>query len=198
MRRQRGTRWGDASTVHPIAITLRSGDTGYTLRAYFDDQRTEAAFPGAQEHLLLFRSMASMRQYLRRTEGHGLAGIPGWESLLDRISDPAAEPDDEHRYEFDLVLHSLRFPPFQWVPALFIASREVVGEISEAFNLHQVLDLLTVGSPLDQLDDFFRTVDRPVAGWGARRRLGSLQGAQASTVWRKALRGLEERVRWVR
>ncbi|MCG5469554.1 DnaJ domain-containing protein [Micromonospora sp. LAH09] len=198
VRRQRGTPWGDTSTVHPIAIALRSGDTGYTLRAYFDDQRTEAAFPGAEEHLLLFRSMASMRQYLKRTEGHGLGDIPGWEGLLARINDPAAEPDDEHRYEFDLVLHSLRFPPFQWVPALFIASRDVIREISEAFDVDQVLGLLTVGSPLDELDDLFRSVDRPVAGWGARRRLGSLEGSQASTLWRKALRGVEERVRWVR
>ncbi|MEU7752223.1 hypothetical protein AB0B57_19410 [Micromonospora sp. NPDC049101] len=181
-----------------MAITLRRGEIGYTLRAYFDDQRTEAAFPGAQGHLLLFRSVASMRTYLARVEAHELSGVPGWESILDRIGDAAFEPDDEHFYEFDLILHSLRFPPMQWVPALFVAHRDVVGEIAEAFRLDDVLNLLAAGSPLDQLDNLFRVADRPLAGWAARRHLASQPGAQVSTVWRRAVREVEEHVRWLR
>ncbi|MGC4808930.1 J domain-containing protein [Micromonospora sp. DT228] len=195
---QQGTPWGTTSSVQPVAIALRHGEVGYTLRAYFDDQRGEAAFLGAQGHLLLFRSLASMRTYLTRVEAHELSGVPGWESLLDRLGDTTIEPDDEHFYEFDLILHSLRFPPMQWVPALFIAHRDIIGEIAEAFSLDDVLNLLAAGSPLDQLDDLFRRAHRPLAGWGARRHLASLQGAQASTVWRKAVRGIEERVRWLR
>ncbi|MGQ5265128.1 J domain-containing protein [Micromonospora sp. ZYX-F-536] len=194
---QRDTPWSSASTIHPIAISLRSGETGFTLRAYFDEQRTEAAFPGAQRRLLLFRSMASMRAYLARTEAHELADIPEWESLVEQIGS-TAEPDDDHCYEFDLIAHSLRFAPTQWVPELFITNRDLIREISEAFNLDDVRKLLTVGSPLDRLDDLFRSVDRPIAGWGARRQLASLQGGQASTVWRKAIRGIEDHVRWLR
>ncbi|MET7667450.1 J domain-containing protein [Micromonospora luteifusca] len=187
-----------ASTVHPIAIALRSGDRGYTLRAYLDDQRTEAAFLGAQGHLLLFRSVASLRKYLARTEAHELAGIPDWESVLDRIGGTETEPDDENCYEFDLILHSLRFAPTQWIPSLFITNRDLIRELAVAFNIDDVLKLLTVGSPLDHLDDLFRNVDRPIAGWGARRQLASLQGGQASILWRRAIRGVEERVRWLR
>jgi hypothetical protein len=127
---------------------------------------------------------------------HELADIPGWNDLVDRLG--AAEPDVEHSYEFDLVHHSLRFPPVQWVPELFIDTREIIGEIAHAFGLEDVLNLLTAGSPLDELDDMFRIIDRPVAGWTARRHLASLQGAQASALWRRAIRGVEEHVRWLR
>ncbi|WP_280101385.1 DnaJ domain-containing protein [Micromonospora arborensis] len=187
-----------ASTVHPIAIALRSGERGYTLRAYLDDQRTEAAFLGDQGRLLLFRSVASMRKYLARTEAHELAGIPDWEGVLERIGGAETEPDDENCYEFDLIAHSLRFSPTQWVPALFINNRDLIRELAVAFSIDDVLNLLTVGSPLDHLDDLFRIVDRPIAGWSARRQLASLQGGQASILWRKAIRGVEERVRWLR
>ena len=188
--------WNRTSTVHPIAIVLRSGEKGYTIRAYLDDQRVDAAFVGTREHLLLFRSSASMHRYATRAEAHELADIPGWDSLVDRMG--AAEPDAEHSYEFDLIQRSLRFRPAQWVPELFIHTREVIGEIAKAFSLDDVLNLLTVGSPFDELDDMFRTIDRPIAGWRARRRLASLQGAQASALWRLAIRGVEEHVRWLR
>ena len=188
--------WSGATTVHPIAIVLRSGERGYTARAYLDEQRLDAAFVGTREHLLLFRSSASMHRYAARAEAHDLAGIPGWDSLVDRLG--AAEPDLEHSYEFDLIQHSLRFPPAQWVPELFIDTREVIGEIAKAFSLEGVLKLLTIGSPLDELDDMFRIIDKPIAGWGARRHLASLQGSQAGTLWRRAIRGVEEHMRWLR
>ncbi|RLP92868.1 J domain-containing protein [Micromonospora sp. BL4] len=186
------------STIHPIAITLRSGERGYTLRAHLDDQQTDAAFLGAQSHLLLFRSAESMRKYVTRTETHELASIEGWESFLDGMGSTATEPDDEHTFDFDLITYSLRFPPAQWVPTLFIANRDLIREISEAFELDGVLKHLAVGSPLDYLDDLFRVADRPVAGWGARRQLASLQGGLFSAVWRTAIGGIEERVRWLR
>jgi hypothetical protein len=117
---------------------------------------------------------------------------------MDRMGSTAKEPDDDHSFDFDLISYSLRFPPAQWVPTLFIAHRDLIREISEAFELADVLKLLTVGSPLDHLDDLFRIVDRPIAGWGARRQLASLQGGLFSGVWRKAIGGIEERVRWLR
>ncbi|MGC5031668.1 J domain-containing protein [Micromonospora sp. DT229] len=193
-----GTSWATTPTAHPIAITLRSGETGYSLRAYVDEQRTEAAFVGAEGHLLLFRSLASMRQYLARSGGHELADVPGWKDLLDRTTGGAVGPDEDHCYGFDLIQHSLRFSPAQWVPQLFVTTRDVIGEIAEAFSLDDVLRLLAAGSPLDHLDDLLRVVDRPIAGRSARRQLASLPGAQASTVWRRALRGVEERIRWLR
>ncbi|MGW3604227.1 J domain-containing protein [Micromonospora sp. NPDC005161] len=186
------------STIHPIAIALRSGERGYTLRAHLDDQQTEATFLGAQSRLLLFRSAESMRKYVARTEAHELATIAGWDSFLDGMGSTATEPDDEHTFDFDLISHSLRFPPAQWVPTLFIANRDLIREVSEAFELGDVLKQLAVGSPLDYLDDLFRIVDRPVAGWGARRQLASLQAGRFSGVWRGAIGGVEERVRWLR
>ncbi|WP_247661490.1 J domain-containing protein [Micromonospora sp. U21] len=193
-----GTSADSPSAIHPIAISLRSGERGYTLRAHLDDQRTEAAFLGAQSRLLVFRSAESLRKYVARTEAHELATIAGWEGFMDRMGSTAKEPDDDHSFDFDLIAYSLRFPPAQWVPTLFIAHRDLIREISEAFELADVLKLLTVGSPLDHLDDLFRIVDRPIAGWGARRQLASLQGGLFSGVWRKAIGGIEERVRWLR
>nr|WP_109818003.1 J domain-containing protein [Micromonospora acroterricola] len=189
---------GASSTIHPIAMSLRSGERGYTLRAYLDEERTEAVFPGAQSRLLLFRSLESMRKYVARTEAHELARLAGWEDFVDQLGSTATEPDDDHCFDFDLVLYSLRYPPTQWVPALFVANRDFVREVSEAFSIDDVLRLLTVGSPLDYLDDLFRSVDKPVAGWGARRQLASLNGGLVSNAWRKALHGIEEHVRWLR
>ncbi|MEV4659246.1 DnaJ domain-containing protein [Micromonospora sp. NPDC049301] len=185
-------------SIHPIAISLRSGDVGYTLRAYLDDQRTEAIFLGAQGRLLLFRSAESMRKYVVRTEAHELADIAGWESSVEQLGSAATEPEDDHCFEFDLIMYSLRYPPAQWVPKLFIANRDLIREISVAFNLGDVLTLLTVGSPLDHLDDLFRIADRPMAGWTARRQLASLNRGLVCTVWRKAILGVEEHVRWLR
>ncbi|MET7747924.1 DnaJ domain-containing protein [Micromonospora sp. NPDC005367] len=186
------------SAVHPIAISLRSGERGYTLRAYLDDQRTDAVFLGAQNRLLLFRSAESMRTYAARTEAHELAGMPSWADFVDQLGGAAAEPDDEHCFDLDLILYSLRYPPVQWVPALFIANRDFIREVAEAFDLGDVLKLLTVGSPLDHLDDLFRIADRPIAGWSARRQLASVDSGLVSSAWRKAIRGIEEHVRWLR
>ncbi|MFF0370189.1 J domain-containing protein [Micromonospora sp. NPDC005087] len=195
---QLDTSTNPRSTIHPIAITLRSGERGYTLRAHLDDKQTDAAFLGAQSRLLLFRSAESMRKYVARTDAHELATIKGWDSFLDGMGTTATEPDDEHSFNFDLISYSLRFPPAQWVPTLFIANRDLIREVSEAFELDDVLKQLAVGSPLDYLDDLFRVVDRPVAGWGARRQLASLQGGRFSGVWRGAIGGIEERVQWLR
>lgn len=185
-------------TIHPISISLSDGAEGHTLLARSEGQGSVVFFPGADGHLLLFRSTEALHRYLTETGSHELAGIPGWDDFMNSILKSGISADDDRSFDFGLILYNIRRPVTDWVPRLFITNRDLVFEIAEAFELDEVLSLLSVGSPIDALDDLMRVVDRPVAGWSARRQLGSLESGFASTAWRKVIRQVEKRVRWLR
>ncbi|MEV2241388.1 J domain-containing protein [Micromonospora sp. NPDC049891] len=184
--------------IHPISISLSDGAEGYTLLAQFEGQGTVVFFPGADGELLLFRSTETLHRYLTETGSHELAAIPGWDDFMNSILKSGISADDDRSFDFGLILYNIRRPVTDWVPRLFITNRDLIMEIAEAFEITEALGLLSAGSAIDTVDDLMRVVDRPVAGWGARRRLEAMDTGSASTAWRKVIRQVEKRVRWLR
>lgn len=166
--------------------------------ARFDGQGAVVFFPSADGDLLLFRSRESLFRYLTESDAHELAGIPGWDGFMNSILKTGIDTEDDQSFDFGLILYNLRSPAAEWVPRIFITNRDLIIEIAEAFELDEVLSLLGVGTPIDTFDNLLRVVDRPLAGWSARRQLGSLQPGYASTAWRKVIRHTEKRIRWLR
>ncbi|GIJ21464.1 J domain-containing protein [Micromonospora lutea] len=185
-------------TIHPIAVSLTDGAEGYTLLARSEDKGSVVFFPGADGQLLLFRSAEALQRYLIESDTHDLADIPGWDDFMNSILRTGISADDDRSFDFELMLYNIRRPPTDWVPRLFIPNRDLIFEIAEAFELGQVLILMRVGSPIDVVDDLLRVVDRPLAGWGARRQLGTVEAGLASVAWRQVLRYVENRIRWLR
>ncbi|WP_432050628.1 J domain-containing protein [Verrucosispora sp. NA02020] len=189
----------ESLVIRPITVSLPNGEEGYTLRAYADEQKEQAVFPGADGHLLLFRSQESLHRYLTEPGAHELATAPGWDDFMNWVLRTGMRDDDEEQsYDFDLIVYNLRFPIAQWVPRLFITHRDLVMEVAEAFEWDDVRTLLRVGSPLDRLDDLMRVADRPLTGWKARRQLGSFPSGPVNTAWRQVIRLVGAHVRWLR
>lgn len=185
-------------TIEPITISLSDGAEGHTLWARSEDQESVVFFPGADGELLLFRAKETLHRYLTETSSHELAAVPGWDEFMNSILKAGISVDDDRTYDFGLILYSIRRPVTDWVPRLFITNRDLLVDIAEAFGIAEALELLHVGSAIDTLDDLMRVADRPLAGWGARRRLDAMNSGPATTAWRRVIRTVEERVRWLR
>ncbi|GIJ31844.1 J domain-containing protein [Micromonospora sediminimaris] len=185
-------------TIEPITISLSDGAEGYTLLARSEDQESVVFFPGADGELLLFRAKETLHRYLTETSSHELAAVPGWDEFMNSILKAGISVDDDRSYDFGLILYSIRRPVTDWVPRLFITNRDLLVDIAEAFGITEALEVLRVGSAIDTLDDLMRVADRPLAGWGARRRLDAMNSGPASIAWRRVIRNVEKRVRWLR
>ncbi|GIJ12821.1 DnaJ domain-containing protein [Micromonospora andamanensis] len=185
-------------TIHPISIASSDGAEGYTLLARSEGEGSVVFFPGADGELLLFRAKETLHRYLTETSSHELAAVPGWDEFMNSILKAGISVDDDQSYDFGLILYSIRRPVTDWVPRLFITNRDLVVDIAEAFGITEALEVLRVGSAIDTLDDLMRVADRPLAGWGARRRLDAMNSAPAGIAWRRVIRNVEKRVRWLR
>ncbi|WBB54151.1 J domain-containing protein [Verrucosispora sp. WMMD573] len=185
-------------TIEPITISLSDGAEGYTLLARSDGPGSVVFFPGADGELLLFRSPEALHRYLTETGSYWLAAVPGWDEFMNSILKAGISVDDDRSYDFGLILYSIRRPVTDWVPRLFISNRDLIVDIAEAFEIAEALDLLRAGSAIDTLDDLMRVADRPLAGWGARRRLDAMNSGPATAAWRRVIRTVEQRVRWLR
>ncbi|MBQ1050304.1 J domain-containing protein [Micromonospora sp. C51] len=185
-------------TIEPITISLSDGAEGYTLLARSEGEGSVVFFPGADGELLLFRAKETLHRYLTETNSHGLAAVPGWDEFMNSILKAGISVDDDRSYDFGLILYSIRRPVTDWVPRLFITNRDLMVDIALAFEIAEALDLLRAGSAIDTLDDLIRVADRPFAGWGARRRLDAMNAGPATTAWRRVIRAVEKRVRWLR
>ncbi|MEG3637459.1 J domain-containing protein [Micromonospora palythoicola] len=185
-------------TIEPITISLSDGAEGYTLVARSEFEESVVFFPGADGELLLFRAKETLHRYLTETSSHELAAVPGWDEFMNSILKAGISVDDDRSYDFGLILYSIRHPVTEWVPRLFITNRDLLVDIAEAFGIAEALELLHVGSAIDTLDDLMRVADRPLAGWGARRRLDAMNSGPATSAWRRVIRTVEKRVRWLR
>ncbi|WBB82101.1 J domain-containing protein [Micromonospora sp. WMMD882] len=190
--------WAGPPTIELVRITSSAGDEGHTLRAYFDRHQKYAAFLGFEGELLLFRSEESLHRYLTDSGAHDLADAPGWDGFMNWFLGSTKDRDDDRSFDFDLILTSIGHPPATWLPQLFVANRDLILEIAEAFEVHQVLGMLRAGSALDTVDDLLRLADRPFAGRGARRRLDALHPGPVVSAWRQTIRHIESRIRWLR
>jgi hypothetical protein len=187
--------WADAG-IDPVEIALPKG-AGYTLRHYrsvTDDDGGEAEEPVFLAHkgtLHLFRSPEGLIEFLRSDAPHDLTTVDGWSEVVDKVTPADIVPDEEDRYELDLVVANLRGGTDVWEPDLLIGAGEVTRDLGFALGLREVLEALAAGSPLDDLDEAIRG-----EGFLARRRLKRISAEQVALGWRTLIGKITAAVEW--
>ncbi|MDG4822784.1 DNA primase [Asanoa sp. WMMD1127] len=147
--------------------------------------------------LLLFRSPEGLVSFIRSGAPHDLAQVDAWATLAERIEPVNVAPLDEDSYELDLVVENLRGGHDSWDPPLIIEAGEVARDLAYALRLPAVLDMLSPGSSLDDLDEALRgVVDGGIGGFMARRRLRKIGAQTASLGWRTIIGKISAAVDW--
>ncbi|WFE26666.1 DNA primase [Solwaraspora sp. WMMD791] len=147
--------------------------------------------------LLLFKTPQALVSFVRSGAPHDLTQLDTWPELVDRLepADVAALPEDT--YELDLVVENLRGGHDTWDAALLIQSGEVARDLAYALRMPSVLDMLSAGSSLDDLDEALRsTVDGGIGGFMARRRLKKIGAQTASLGWRTIIGKISAATDW--
>jgi hypothetical protein len=147
--------------------------------------------------LLLFRSAESLVSFVRSGAPNDLAQVDSWPTLAERVQPDDVAPLDEDSYELDLVVENLRGGHDTWDPALIIEAGEVSRDLAYALRLPAVLDMLSPGSSLDDLDEALRsTVDGGIGAFLGRRRVRKIGAQTASLGWRTIIGKISAAVDW--
>ncbi|MFG1776241.1 DNA primase [Micromonospora sp. NPDC049051] len=147
--------------------------------------------------LLLFKTPESLVSFIRSGAPNDLSQLDSWNELSERVEPADIAPLDEDIYELDLVVENLRGGHDTWDPTLLIEAGEVARDLAYALRLPAVLDMLSAGSSLDDLDEALRaTVDGGVGGFFGRRRLKKIGAQTASLGWRTIVGKISAVVDW--
>ncbi|MGC4786511.1 DNA primase [Micromonospora sp. DT178] len=147
--------------------------------------------------LLLFKTPESLVSFIRSGAPNDLSQLDSWNELSERVEPADIAPLDEDIYELDLVVENLRGGHDTWDPTLLIEAGEVARDLAYALRLPAVLDMLSAGSSLDDLDEALRaTVDGGVGGFFGRRRLKKIGAQTASLGWRTIVGKISATVDW--
>ncbi|MEU6073030.1 DNA primase [Micromonospora sp. NPDC047074] len=147
--------------------------------------------------LLIFKTPESLVSFIRSGAPNDLAQLDSWNELAERVEPADIAPLDEDIYELDLVVENLRGGHDTWDPTLLIEAGEVARDLAYALRLPAVLDMLSAGSSLDDLDEALRaTVDGGVGGFFGRRRLKKIGAQTASLGWRTIVGKISAVVDW--
>ncbi|MEV4537388.1 DNA primase [Asanoa sp. NPDC049518] len=147
--------------------------------------------------LLLFRSAEGLVSFIRSGAPHDLAQVDTWATVAERVEPVNIAPLDEDSYELDLVVENLRGGHDSWDPPLIIEAGEVARDLSYALRLPSVLDMLSPGNSLDDLDEALRgVVNGGISGFMARRRLRKIGAQTASLGWRTIIGKISAAVDW--
>jgi hypothetical protein len=147
--------------------------------------------------LLLFKTPESLVSFVRSGAPHDLSQLDSWNDLSERIEPADVAPLDEDVYELDLVVENLRGGHDTWDPSLLIEAGEVARDLAYALRLPAVLDMLSSGSSLDDLDEALRaTVNGGISGFFGRRRLRRIGAQTASLGWRTIVGKISAVVDW--
>ncbi|MEH1014138.1 DNA primase [Micromonospora sp. CPCC 206060] len=150
-----------------------------------------------QGRLLLFKSPEALVSFVRSGAANDLTQLDTWDALVERISPADIAPLDEDAYELDLVVENLRGGHDTWDPNLLIEAGEVARDLAYALRLPAVLDMLSSGSSLDDLDEALRsTVNGGLGAIFARRRLKKIGAQTASLGWRTIVGKISAVVDW--
>jgi hypothetical protein len=144
-----------------------------------------------ERSLHLFRSPEGLVAFVKSGAPHDLSDAPGWDRLVSTIEVNLVVPDDEDRYELDLVVDNLRGGPDVWERDLIVGAGEIARDVAYACRLPDVLKVLAPGSPLDDLDEALRK-----SGFFARRKLRRLGRDQVSLGWRTVIGKMSSAVTW--
>jgi len=147
--------------------------------------------------LLLFRSAEGLVSFVRSGAPNDLAQVDTWQSLVEKLQPVNIAPLDEDSYELDLVVENLRGGHDSWDPTLIIEAGEIARDLAYALRLPAVLDMLSPGSSIDDLDEALRgVVDGGIGGFMARRRLRKIGAQTASLGWRTIIGKISAAVDW--
>ena len=147
--------------------------------------------------LLLFKSTEGLVEFVKSGAPNDLAQLPEWEQLVADINVDEVQPADDDTYELDLVVENLRGGHDAWDPNLILSAGEVARDIAYALRLDGVLNVLSTGSPLDNLDEALRSATSGgVGGFLAKRRVRKIGAQQASLGWRTVIGKISGVVDW--
>lgn len=161
------------------------------------DEEEVPVFLSHKGRLLLFKTPESLVSFIRSGAPNDLSQLDGWNELSERVTPADIAPRDEDTYELDLVVENLRGGHDTWDPTLLIEAGEVARDLSYALRLPAVLDMLSAGSSLDDLDEALRaSVNGGVGGFLGRRRLKKIGAQTASLGWRTIVGKISAVVDW--
>ncbi|MFC0099373.1 DNA primase [Micromonospora marina] len=147
--------------------------------------------------LLLFKTPESLVTFIRSGAPNDLSQLDSWNELSERLEPADIAPLDEDTYELDLVVENLRGGHDAWDHELLIEAGEVARDLAYALRLPAVLDMLSAGSSLDDLDEALRaSVNGGVGGFLGRRRLKKIGAQTASLGWRTIVGKISAVVDW--
>ncbi|MGW0431592.1 DNA primase [Micromonospora sp. NPDC003197] len=147
--------------------------------------------------LLIFKSAEGLVSFVRSGAPNDLAQLDTWDELVERLEPAHIAPLDEDSYELDLVVENLRGGHDVWDPTLIIEAGEVARDLAYGLRLPSVLDMLSSGSSLDDLDEALRsTANGGLGGFFGRRRLKKIGAQTASLGWRTIIGKISAAVDW--
>ncbi|TDB70076.1 DNA primase [Micromonospora sp. KC723] len=147
--------------------------------------------------LLLFKTPEALVSFIRSGAPNDMSQLDGWNELAERVEPADITPLDEDTYELDLVVENLRGGHDTWDPTLLIEAGEVARDLAYALRLPAVLDMLSAGSSLDDLDEALRSsVNGGIGGFFGRRRLKRIGAQTASLGWRTIVGKISAVVDW--
>jgi hypothetical protein len=141
--------------------------------------------------LLLFKSPEGLATFIKSKAPHDLTQLADWKKFSGKIKASDIAPDEDDKYELDLVVENLRGGPDAWDANLVLSSGELARDIGYALRLQTVIVSLAPGSPLDDLDEALRAT-----GFFAKRKLRKIGSEQASLGWRTIIGKISAAVDW--
>ncbi|MGC4893289.1 DNA primase [Micromonospora sp. DT31] len=147
--------------------------------------------------LLLFKTPESLVTFIRSGSPTDMSQLDSWNELSERLEPADIAPLDEDAYELDLVVENLRGGHDAWDPTLLIEAGEIARDLAYALRLPAVLDMLSAGSSLDDLDEALRaSANGGIGGFFGRRRLKKIGAQTASLGWRTIVGKISAVVDW--
>ncbi|WP_030486648.1 hypothetical protein [Micromonospora chokoriensis] len=161
------------------------------------DDEEVPVFLSNRGKLLLFKTPESLVSFIRSGAPNDLSQLDSWNELSERVEPADIAPLDEDTYELDLVVENLRGGHDTWDSTLLIEAGEVARDLSYALRLPAVLDMLSAGSSLDDLDEALRaTANGGIGAFMGRRRLKKIGAQTASLGWRTIVGKISAVVDW--
>lgn len=177
-----------------------SGDDAEASSTESTDDAGDEEVPVFLSHkgrLLLFKTTESLVSFVRSGAPNDLSQLDSWGELSERVEPSDVTPLDEDTYELDLVVENLRGGHDAWDSGLLIEAGEVARDLSYALRVPAVLDMLSAGSSLDDLDEALRAAaNGGIGGFRGRRRLKKIGAQTASLGWRTIVGKISAVVDW--
>ncbi|MGC4757375.1 DNA primase [Micromonospora trifolii] len=172
-------------------------DEAVTDEADEADDEEVPVFLSNRGKLLLFKTPESLVSFIRSGAPNDLSQLDSWNELSERVEPADIAPLEEDTYELDLVVENLRGGHDTWDSSLLIEAGEAARDLSYALRLPAVLDMLSAGSSLDDLDEALRaTANGGIGAFMGRRRLKKIGAQTASLGWRTIVGKISAVVDW--